>query len=115
MQMTAYGDYNFIAYTTKSALVPSTDPHIMLREFQPTFFGRIENFLLHIFDYMYYNYVVYPQFDEIVAPSFKNLPPLKELAQRSIISIFNYDAAIDGIDLCQTKPDRNIMTINSHI
>lgn len=97
IHMTAYGDYNFIAYTTKSALTPSISAHIMLHELKPTFLGRIENFLLHVYDYVYYNYVVYPELDKIVGSSFKNLPPLKELAQRSILSIFNYNAAIDGI------------------
>lgn len=94
--MTAYGDYNFIAYTTKSALIPSKSAHILLHEMKPTFFGRMENFLLHIYDHVYYKYVVFPQYDKIVATSFKNLPPLIELAQRSILSMFNYDAAIDG-------------------
>lgn len=94
--MTAYGDFNFIAYSTKSALTPSLSAHIMLHELRPTFSGRMENFLLHIYDYLYYNYVVYPELDKIVASSFKNLPPLKELAQQSILSIFNYNAAIDG-------------------
>lgn len=97
IHMTAYGDYNFIAYTTKTALIPSLSAHIMLHELKPTFLGRIENFLLHVYDYVYYNYVVYPEFDKIVASSFRNLPPLKKLAQRSILSIFNYNAAIDGI------------------
>lgn len=96
IHMTAYGDFNFIAYTTKSALTPSLSAHIMLHELKPTFLGRIENYLLHVFDYVYYNYVVYPQLDRIVASSFKNLPPLKQLAQRSILSLFNYNAAIDG-------------------
>lgn len=97
IQMTAYGDYNFIAYSTKSALIPSLSAHIMLHELKPTFAGRIENFLLHMYDYVYYNYFVYPGFEKIVATSFKNLPPLKHLAQRSLISMFNYNAAIDGI------------------
>lgn len=94
--MTAYGDYNFIGYSTKSALIPSLSPHLMLKEPKSTFLGRLENFALYIYDYLYYHYYVFPEFDRIVAPSFKNLPPLIELAQRSILSIFNYDAAIDG-------------------
>lgn len=95
--MTAFSDFNFIAYTTKSALTPSLSPHLMMQEPKSTFLGRLENFLLNVVDYFYYNYYIFPECDKIVATSFKNLPPLTQLAQRSILTIFNYDAAVDGI------------------
>lgn len=96
--MTPSADYNLIAYFTKSALTPSLSPHINnLQEPKPTLFGRIENFLLHVVDYYNYYYYTFPECDKIVASSFKNLPPLTKLAQRSILTMFNYDAAVDGI------------------
>lgn len=95
--MTAYAEYNFIAYTTKTALNPAFSPYVWIPELKPTFFGRLENFLLHLIDYLYYEYFIFPELDRIVSSSFENLPPLTELAERSILTMFNYDVAVDGI------------------
>lgn len=95
--MTAYAEYNFIAYSTKTVLTTSFTPYVALPGLTPTFLGRLENALLHYVDYLYYSYVVFPELDRIVSSSFKNLPPLLELAQRSVLTMFNYDAAVDGI------------------
>lgn len=95
--MTAYAEYNFIALVTKTALTPSFTPYVALAELKPTFLGRLENFMLHFIDYLYYHYIVFPKLDAIVSSTFENLPPLLELADRSAITMFNYNAAIDGI------------------
>lgn len=99
--MSAYAEYNFIAYSTKSVLTTSFSPYVALHELRPTFLGRLENFMLHVIDYIYYSYIIFPEMDKIVSSSFKNLPPLIELAERSIITMFNYDAAIDGMIVTQ--------------
>lgn len=95
--MTAYAEYNFISYITKTTVTPSFYPYVALDELQPTFLSRVENMLLHAIDYICYNYFIFPKLDKIVSSSFENLPPLQELAERSIITMFNYDAAVEGI------------------
>lgn len=95
--MTASADYSLISYFTKSASTPALLPHPALETPKSTFFGRIENFLLHLVDYLYYHYYIFPECDKIVATEFANLPPLIELAERGIISMLNYDAAVNGI------------------
>ncbi|KAJ6642230.1 UDP-glucuronosyltransferase 1-6 [Pseudolycoriella hygida] len=95
--MTAYAEYNFIAYVTKTVLTPAYSPYATLAELKPTFLARLENFLLHTVDYFYYKFIIFPEMDRIVSSSFENLPPLMELAERTIITMFNYDAAIDGV------------------
>lgn len=94
--MTAYAEYNFISYVTKTTVTPSFYPYVALDELQPTFLSRVENILLHAIDYMCYTYIIYPRLDKLVSTSFENLPPLQELAERSIITLFNYDAAVEG-------------------
>ncbi len=101
--MTAYAEYNFISYITKTTLSPSYSPYVALDKLKPTFLGRLENFLLHAVDSLYYSYFVFPELDRIVSSSFKNLPPLLELAERSILTMFNYDVAVDGMVLRQCK------------
>lgn len=95
--MTAYAEYNFIAYTTKTMISPSYSPYVTVSDIKPTFLGRIENFLLHTIDYFYYTYKIFPEADAIVSSSFENLPPLMKLAERSILSMFNYAPVVDGI------------------
>lgn len=95
--MTAYAEYNFIGYNTKTALTPSFSPYVALSELKQTFFGRLENFLLNVIDYLGYTYIIFPELDRIVSSSFENLPPLMDIAERSILTMFNYDAAVDGI------------------
>lgn len=94
--MTAYAEYNFIAYITKTILTPSYSPYVALEELKPTFLGRLENFLLNVVDNLFHTYFIFPQLDKIVSSSFDNLPPLIELAERSIVTMFNYAPAVDG-------------------
>ena len=94
--VTAYGDYNFIAYATKTAVTPALNTYIMVRQPQNSFLRRLENFLLNLYDYISYIYLIFPACDKMLSTSFSNLPPLMELAQRNVITLFNYEPVVDG-------------------
>lgn len=95
--MTAYTEFNFISSVTKTTLTPSFYPYVALSQLESTFLSRVENMLLHTIDYLYFTYVIFPKLDEVVSTSFENLPPLLELAERNIITIFNYNVAVHGM------------------
>lgn len=100
--MTAFSDFSVIVPTIQSALIPSTSTHFLFKEdMSTTFCGRLQNFVLnaivHFVQVIYVDRIMNEMVRKAVDGQYQILP-VKQLRQRAILVLNNYNEIIDGME-----------------
>lgn len=97
ISLTAFNDLSLPASFIKNILTPQTATSYVFKSLRISFIERLENYLLQIADLAYRSFFLNAQMDRILREegNITDLPPLRELSQRSELVILNYDPVID--------------------
>jgi len=99
--MTAFSDFSIVPPTIQSALIPSTSTHFLFKEdMTSTFFGRLQNFVLHSIVYFLQEVYLDPFMDRMIRQAVDgkyDVLPVKQLRQKASLILLNYNEVIDGV------------------
>lgn len=100
--MTAFSDYSVVTSMIPSALIASTSTHFLFKETMSTsFWGRLQNFILHSVVLLIRELYVDPAMDKMVQKVVGgkyDILPIKELRQTASLVLINYNEIIDGAE-----------------
>lgn len=99
VSMTAFRDNSIFHRTIKSAIIPSRNalPYFY-RQLPTSFLERIINFILHLFEYIIWNYYVCPELTKMVqeSNSFDYEVSITYEQNNSVVFLTNYDPIVDA-------------------